>query len=334
MANIVSIASGLLDHSAFGKLQGPLASYIEKFAGIEKPEEQLWGKVFKEKKSTHWGENYVGRTDIDDMVPGPDGSDYPSTSFQDGYDKQIKNVEFLQSISIHQSAIEDDVMNDLKSQADNLMRAYHRGKARLAAAFVGESLKGATSYRFGNHTFDMSCMDGGCVFSKTHKPKVKGANQSNLYADAFSADALTAAMLKMRDLKDEDGNTLDIDADTIIIPANKPVLYNAVLSAVASLQKPGTSNNDVNIHHGNWNILVSSYLNDHLPAGDSPWILFDSKFNEAADGNIFQNRIPFSVRSELERNNVNTWFARARYSFGFVNWRQMMAFGVTGGSSL
>lgn len=331
---IVSIGSGLLDHTAFGKLQGPLAAYIEKFGGIEKPEEQLWGKVFKEKQSRHFGENYVSRTDIDDMVPGPEGADYPSTSFQDGYDKLIRNVEFKQSITITQTAIEDDVMGDLKNQADNLIRAYHRGKARLAAAFVGESLKGSTRYTLKGHVFDLTCMDGGCVFSTSHAPKVKGGNQSNLYADAFSVDALTAAMLKMRALKDEDGNTLDIDADTIIIPANKPTLYNAVLAAVASLQKPGTSNNDVNIHHGNWNILVSSYLNDHLPSGDSPWILFDSKFNEAADGNVFQNRIHFNVRSELERNDNNVWLARARYNYGFVNWRQMMAFGVTGGSSL
>ena len=331
---IVSIASGLLDHSAFGKLQGPLASYIERFAGIEKPEEQLWGKVFREKKSNHWGENYTSRTDIEDMVPGPEGADYPSTSFQDGYTRQITNVEFLQSISITQTAIEDDVMGDLKQQADSLMRAYHRGKARLAAAFVGQSLQGQTEYVKKGWRFDLRCMDGGCVFDTAHKPKVFGANQSNLYADAFSADALTAGMLKMRDLKDEDGNTLDIDADTIIIPANRPVLYNAVLTAVASLQKPGSSNNDVNIHHGNWDILVSSYLNDHIPAGASPWILFDSKFNQAADGNVFQNRVPFNVRSEIERNNVNTWFARARYNYGFVNWRQMMAFGVNGGSSL
>ena len=334
MPNVVSIASGLQDHTAFGKIQGPLASYIEKFAGIEKPEEKLWGKVFREKKSTHWGENYVSRTDIEDMVPGPEGADYPSTGFQDGYSRQIVNVEFKQSITVTQTAIEDDVMGDLKTQADNLMRAYHRGKARLAAAFIGESLKGQTSYKLKDWTFDLKCMDGGCVFSKTHAPKVKGGNQSNLYADAFSVDNLTAAMLKMRALKDEDGNTLDIDPDTIIIPANKPVLYNAVLAAVASLQKPGTGNNDLNIHHGNWNILVSSYLNDHLPSGDSPWILFDSKFNEAADGNVFQNRIPFNVRSELERNDNNVWLARARYNFGFVNWRQMMAFGVTGGSTL
>lgn len=331
---IVTIGSGLLDHSAFGKLQGPLAAYIEKFGGIEKPEEQLWGKVFKKKTSKHFGENYVSRTDIDDMVPGPEGADYPSTSFQDGYDKLIRNVEFKQSITITQTAIEDDVMGDLKTQADNLMRAYHRGKARLAAAFVGESLKGQTSYTLKGHVFDLKCMDGGCVFSTSHAPKVKGGNQSNLFADAFSVDTLTAAMLRMRALKDEDGNTLDIDADTIIIPANKPVLYNAVLAAVASLQKPGSANNDVNIHHGNWTILVSSYLNDHLPAGDSPWILFDSKFNEAADGNIFQDRVPFNVRSELERNDNNVWLARARYNFGFVNWRQMMAFGVTGGSNL
>lgn len=334
MPNVVSFASGLLDHSMFGKVQGPIASLIERQLGIEKPEEALWNKVFREKKSKHFGENYVSRTGLADMEPVPEGGDYPSTAYQDGYSKQIVNEEFKQSFAVTMKAIEDDVYGSVKDDAKNLVVGYHRGKARLAAKFVGLSLQGQTGFTKNGIKFDLSCQDGGCVFATNHAPKVSGAAQSNLYADAFSVDALTAAMLKMRSLKDEDGNTLDITPDTIIIPSNRPVLYANVMQAVAAMGKPGTSNNDVNIHHGNFTVYVSSYLNDWIPAGDSPWILFDSVFNEAVDGNIFQNRVPFSVRSELERNDNNVWLARARYNYGFVNWRQMMAFGVTGGSSL
>lgn len=331
----VTVASGLND-TRFGKLQAPLASYIRQFGGIQKPEEELWGKVFKEKQSTHWGEAYGSQTDIDDMVPVGEGGDYPSTAFQDGYDKVIANVEFKQSMRISLTAIEDNVLGNLKQEADKLARAYHRGKARLAAAYVGMSLQGQTSYSLKGWTFDLTCMDKGCVFSKTHAPKVHGASQSNLYADAFSADALIAAKLKMQQLKDEDGNTMGINPDTIIIPTYSPTLYKAVLAAVGSPQVTGSGNNDVSLHFGNWTVLVSSYLNDFVDqsAANAPWILFDSHFNAEADGNICQQRVPFNVRSELAPNDDNVWKARARYGFGFVNWRQMMAFGVTGGSSL
>lgn len=337
LANTVTVtyASGLLD-TVFGKLQAPLASYIRQFGGIQKPEEEALMKLFKTKKSTHWGEDYSSETDIDDMVPVGESGDYPSTAFQQGYEKVIPNVEFKQSMRISQTAIEDGVLGNLKERADKLSRAYHRGRARLAAAYIGQALQGNTAYTYKGWSFDLKCMDNGCVFSKTHAAKVKGGNQSNVYADAFSSDALFAGKLKMQQLKDEDGNTLDINPDTIIIPTYNAALVKAVLTAVGTPQVTGSGNNDVSLHYGNWNVILSSYLNDFVnqAASNPPWILFDSRFNEEADGNIFQERVPFNVRSEIAPNDDNIWKARARYGFGFVNWRQMMAFGVTGGSSL
>ena len=52
MANAITVtyASGLLD-TVFGKLQAPLASYIRQFGGIQKPEEELWDKVFEKKSN-------------------------------------------------------------------------------------------------------------------------------------------------------------------------------------------------------------------------------------------------------------------------------------------
>jgi hypothetical protein len=337
MANTVTVTvAGGMNDTVFGKLQAPLASYIRQFGGIQKPEEELFDKIFKKKKSTHWGEAYGSETDIDDMVPVGESGDYPSTSFQDGYNKTIVNVEYKQSMRISQTAIEDGVLGDLTARADKLSRAYHRGKARLAAMYLGKALGGSTTYQHKGHTFDLTCMDSGPVFSKTHAPKVSGANQSNLYADAFTYDALIAGKLKMQQLKDEDGNTLDINPDTIIIPTYSATLYKAVLAAIGSPQVPGSGNNDVSLTYGNWTVLMSSYLNDWVDqtATNPPWILFDSKFNSENDGNIFQERVPFKVRSELAPNDDNIWKARARYGYGFVNWRQMMAFGMTGGSTL
>ena len=333
---IVSIGSGLLDHTAFGKLQGPLAAYIEKFGGIEKPEEQLWGKVFKKKPSKHFGENYVSRTDIDDMVPGPEGADYPSTSFQEGYSRIIENITFKNSIRISQEAIEDGKLTDLKKKADKLTRGYHRGKARLMAAHVGNALQGKDTFTHMGWVFNTKAADGQCVFYNAHAPKVTGANQSNVYADAFNADNLFKAMLKMQDLKDENGNTIGVKPDTILIPSYNAALVKAVLVAVGSMQVPGSGNNDVNPLFGNFNVLISNYLNDHVnkSAANAPWIRLDSSYNKENDGNIYQERVPLNVRSELASNDDNVWKARARYGLGFKQWRQMMAFGITGGSSL
>lgn len=335
MAITVTVQSDVLK-SVFGKIQAPIASYIEQFGGIQGDEEKRWNKVFVTRQSKHWGEGYSGETDIDDMKPVGESGDYPSTSFQEGYSRIIENVEYKQSIRISQTAIEDGRLGDLKKRADKLHRSYHRGKARNMAALVGNALQGNATFIRDGWTFDTKCADGLCVFSKVHAPKVTGANQSNLYADAFSADALFAAKLRMQALKDENGNTIGINPDTILIPSYNPALVKAVLTAVATPQVTGSGNNDVSLHYGNWNVLISDYLNDFVDqsATNAPWILLDSTFNEECDGNIYQERLPLAIRSELASNDDNVWKARARYGLGFNNWRQMMAFGITGGSSL
>lgn len=335
MAITVTFGAGVLQ-SEFGLLQAPLRSYIEQFGGIQNDEEKLWDKVFVKRKSEHWGEAYSGETDVEDMVPVGESGDYPSTSFQEAYSKIVANVTFKQSIRISQEAIEDGKLTDLKKKADKLTRGYHRGKARIEAAHIGNALQGNTGFAIRGFNFDTTCADGQCVFYTAHAPKVYGGTQSNKFADAFSADNLFKAVLKMQDLKDENGNTIGIKPDTILIPSYNATLVKAVLVAIGSLQTPGSGNNDVNPLFGNFNVLISNYLNDYVDktASNPPWILLDSTFNEEGDGNIYQERIPLSVRSELAANDDNVWKARARYGIGFKDWRQMMALGITGGSSL
>lgn len=331
----ISEASGLLQ-SEFGMLQAPLASYIEKHGDITTPEEQLWDQVFDERESTHFAEAYSYETEADDMVPVGEGGDYPSTGYQEGYQKVIHNVTFKQSMSITWEAMQDGVLTDLKRKSDKIIRGYHRGKARLKAAMVGNALQGNTTFTYKGWNMGTACMDALCVFSKVHPRKVAGGTQSNLYADAFSAGALFEAVMAMENLEDDDGNTLDLHPDTIIIPKYNAALVEQVLKVVGTPKVTGSGNNDVNPLFGNFTVLVSSYLNNFVDksATNPPWILFDSTYNKENDGNIYQKRTDLQVRSELAANDSNVWKARARYGLGFADWRQMMAFGVTGGSTL
>lgn len=330
---IISEASGLLQ-SEFGKLQAPLASYIEKHGDIVSNEEKLWERIFDTRNSKHFGEAYSYETDMDDMVPVGEAGDYPSTGYQEGYQQLIHNMTFKQSFEITMEAIEDGVLTDLKRKADKMTRGYHRSVARLKAQMVGEALKGNTSFTLNGFSFSTKCMDTACVFSTSHAPKVSGSNQANLFSDAFSATALFKAKLKMQSVKDDDGNTLSLHPNIILIPSASPTLVQNVLVAVSSLKVPGSGNNDVNVNYGDWEVLVSDYLNDYITSGTSPWILFDEQYNKEGNGNIFQKRTDLAIRSELAANDNNVWKARARHGVGFVDWRQMLAGGVSSGSSL
>ena len=332
---IINERSGLME-SIFGKTQAPLASYLESRNEQIEAEEKIGLSIFRKVSSRHFAEAYGTETEMGDMEPVGEGGAYPVTSFQEGYRKTINNVTFKNSFAITREAMDDNILTSLGQKPDKLLRSYHRGRNRMFAAMIGNASKGSTSFDVKGWTFDTTCMDGGCVFSTSHAPKVSGSNQTNLYADAFSADALFAAINKMRNLKDDDGNTLAIVPDTIIIPTANAALVKAVLVAVGSMQVPGSGNNDINPMFGQMKVIQWPTLNDYvdLSGAATPWFLFDSKYNEEVDGCIYQDRVPLEVRSELDPNDNNVWKAYARYGMGFVDFRQIMALGVTGGSSL
>lgn len=332
---IISEASGLLQ-SEFGMLQAPLASYIEKHADIQSSEEKIWDRIFDTRDSKHYAEGYSYETEMDDMVPVGESGDYPTTGYQEGYPQTIHNMTFKQSFGISMEAIEDSVLTDMKRKADKMIRGYHRSKSRLRAAAIGNALQGNSAFSINGFAFPTTCMDGQVVFSTAHPRKVKTGNQSNLYAAAFSADNLFKLKLKHAQLQNDDGETMALHPNIILIPSYNAALVAAVLQAVGTPKVTGSANNDINPVYGDFEVLISDYLNDYVnkSATNPPWILFDEAFNKENNGNIFQKRTELTVKSEIAANDDNIWKARARHGIGFVDFRQMIAGGVTGGSTL
>lgn len=334
MRLVMTEASGRLK-ALYGNIQEPLASYIEHRAETIEQEESIAFKLFDKRSSNHFAENYRSETEMDDMIAVGENGSYPRTGYQEGYDKTIRNTTYKNAFGISRELMDDNILTSLQKKPDKLLRSYYRGRARELAAAIGNALQGNTSYTINGWEHSTVCADGQCVFSTSHAPKVSGSNQSNLYADAFSEAALFAGITKMQNLKDDNGNTLSIVPDTIVIPNSNPSLKMAVIKAIASLKESGTGYNAINPLFGNLEIITWGYLNDFIGSTNTaPWILFDSKYNRENDGNIYQDRVDLEIRSELGENDENIWKAYARYGYGFVDFRQMMAFGITGGSSL
>ena len=330
---ILSEATGQLK-ALYGDIQDPLASYIEHKAEDIEAEESVCFKVFDKRKSTHYAESYRSETEMADMLPVGENGDYPSTGYQEGYDKTINNMTFKNSFAISREMMDDNILTSIGKKPDKLLRSYYRGRCRNMAAAIGNALQGNTSFKVNGFEFSTVCADGSCVFSKNHKPKISGKVQSNLFADEFSADALFAAITKMQNFKDENGNTLSLCPDTIIIPNNNAALKKSVIQAIASIKEADSANNAINPLFGQLDIVTWGYLNDYIGELNAPWILFDSKYNAENDGNIYQERTDLEIRSELGGNDANIWKGYARYGFGFVDFRQMLAGGISGGSAL
>ena len=332
MRVILNEQSGELK-TLYGEVQEPVASYLEHRAEDIEKEEAIAFKIFDKRMSNHRAENYRSATEMDEMKPVGENGPYPSTGYQEGYDKTIVNVTYKNSFAISREMMDDNVLTSLGKQPDKLLRSYYRGRARDMFALLGNALQGNETYVRNGWNFNAKSADGACIFATDHKPKVFGADQSNLFSDELNEETLFTAMVRMRNMKDDNGNTLNLTPTGILIPS-VAALEKKVYQIIASYQTPGSSNNAINPLMGSLNIYVAPYLNDFIGELSAPWILIDENFNKNADGAIYQERVELEVSSHLGDHDENEWRAYARYGIGVVDFRCMLAGGVPAGLSL
>lgn len=323
-------SSGQLD-AMFGKYEAPIVSAI--LETEEAWQENLVApKIFREVQSDNYAEAYVSVTAADDWEPVGENGAHPNNGFTQGYDKTIKNMTWKTRFSVSREMADDGKITDMQQLAKRKSSSFYRTRERFFAAMLGNALQGNTSMQFNGETFDISCADGLAMFATNHAPKVSGANQSNLYADAFSTANLFKAMTAMQNLKGDNDEILDMNPDTIIIP-NLAGLKEDVMTALASLKMAGTANNDVNPIFGKMDIIVWPYLNQYI-GSLTPWIIMDSRYMMEHDCAIHQERVPVEMKDHVSDNDEFIWDGYARFGGGFVDFRGLMACGITGGSNL
>ncbi|MEG0780872.1 MAG: hypothetical protein RR426_09740, partial [Oscillospiraceae bacterium] len=256
-----------------------------------------------------------------------------STGFVEGYSKTLEQMTWKSRFSITRELVDDKRLYDMRKAAGKFMTSYNRTREEFARALYVGGLSG-TTVKVKGKTFNCASADGVSLFNKSHPAKVKGALQTNLFADAFSASALGKMEVGMQNTCGDNGELLSVTPDTIWIP-NDAAIRDSVFAAIGADKEPTTANNAFNYQYGRWNIIVDPYLNHLLAGGVKPWILLDSKFMTDQDGPVWLDRVKLEVRSGIDDNNDNNvWSGYARFMAGFVDWRFCAVGGMTGGSAL
>lgn len=316
---IFSKQSGI-NNSAFGKSQEPIRLMIEEQEEAYQ-NNSIIPSIFYEDSTDTFASKYTYETALANFAPVGENGRPPKNSFQEGYSKVIEPEEWKNSFEVTEQMLEDAVMGKVKSKTMGFMMSYGRTKERFAAAILNGGQ--ATTYTFGGKTFDSTSADGVAMFSTAHTSKTGGtSNQSNYFGNAFSYDALCFVEEAMQNFKDDDGNYLNIQPDTIIIP-NKARIKKLVMDAIGAEGIPGTANNSFSYQYGRWNVVFSPELTSTsgITAGTDSWYLMDSKFNQAYAGLVWLNRVPLSVRSYIDNETgANVFAGRARFGTGANRW--------------
>ena len=331
--NIVfSEASGVND-SVFGKCQAPIRMFLEE-RGEQFEQQSVLKDVFTMGTSDNYGDLLTSMTAMSGFDPVGENGAYPTDSMQEGYQKLLVYETWKDSFAISAEMMEDAKLMDAKKQPAQFMTAYNRTREMFGAALYGGAIKQQSDVTYRGKQFNISTADGVSLFNKAHPPKVSGANQCNVFSDAFDVDALGKMETAMHLFRGDDDNILDVAPDTIIIPESHE-LKKAVFGAIGADKEPTTANNAFNYQYGRWTVIVWSYLNQFITPGTSPWILMDSKYNETYGGAVWNDRIQLAVRSTIDENtDANVWRGRSRFNATFKDWRFAAVGGVAGGNAL
>ena len=331
--------------SKIARLATPLKMLIEAESDALKAKGGALEWLFNIERSLRYGETIQYQDEFSTFTATPEGSAAEADASVETYRKFIEHIPFMKEFTITKQMMDDSVCgigSDAKRRAQNFVRAYYLTMNKIAEAAIASGK--STSMTFNKATVDLATADGKALFATDHKYGAASGHgegeQSNLFglnrykdADALLTladveDAITKGAAKIRNMKDENGEVLGYVADTVIIPGNLPILEKYVKQVLGSPYDATTTTGGINIHYGNWNLVVlptwQYELADDEKKQTYPIILMSSEANKNLAGNMFFNRVPLSIKNWEDSHTRNwIWNGYCRFGIGFGSYKHI-----------
>ena len=348
---IYSKSSGL-NNATIGKLETPIKMVIEHESDVLTKKGGICDWLFNIEKSNKFGETIIGQNEFDVFSATEEGAGAELDFTVETYRKFIEHIQFMKEFVITAEMMEDSnygVAQDAKRRAENFTRAYYKTMHKICEHALSSAT--APSSVFAKARLDLTAPDGLPLFSDGHKSGMPGATftQSNyFYGDIFSSgtertlstgafeEALSELAVKIRNMKDENGEALGYTADTIILPGNRPMAEVIAKKVCGSEGALGNGYNDINLQFGNWNIIVMP----GWQTDDDRVMIMSSEANRNLSGNMFFNRVPLTVSNWQDHHTGNyIWAGRCRFGVGFGTFKHILlavdsAEAISGASAL
>ena len=334
MGIIISKGSGLNDD--FWKDTGTVVTnWMEDIEKEKTRYDEEVEAIYKVEKSDKWAEKSSGITAFGDFEPTPEGENAPLDDIEEGYPKLIEHTAFTKKCIITAEMKEDNKVNDMITRARSLVTSYKRSRAKFGTAALIGGITGSFTFGERQKTFDATTGDGLSLFNTAHPGKKSGVGtQSNKFSNELGSDATVLYTLANIgfNFRNDSGEKCGYTFDTIFIPSNRPAMKDFLDRMAHSAQIVGSGNNDINTQKGKWNVIPLTYWD--AASGTNPYILCSSEFQKEFGASIFFDRIPLTVKDQINIDNFNLEFTgRGRFSCGFRDWRHMIIGGIAGATN-
>ncbi len=334
---IYSKNSGLAD-SAIGRLETPIKMVIEHESDLLTKRGGICDWLFNVEKSGKFGETIVGQNEFDVFRAAEEGAGAENDTVSETYRKFIEHIQFMKEFTITAEMMEDanyGVAADAKRRAENFTRAYYKTMHKICEYALANGT--LTEGVFAKATLDLTAPDGMPLFAKEHKwggALGNSGTQSNFFwGDIFRSgservsstaafeESLAELAVKLRNMKDENGEVLGYTADTIVLPGNRPVAEQIAKKVCGSDGALGNGYNDINLHFGNWNVVIMP----NWQTEDDRVMIMSSEANKNLSGNMFFNRVPLTVSNWVDNHTGNyIWCGRCRFGVGFGTYKHIL----------
>lgn len=226
-----------------------------------------------------------------------------------GYYTKIEPKEYAGGIMFERKLLADKKYPVLDNRVGLLTNSAKRTMDKIASGIF----TGAFSSAF---TF-MTSEEGLSMCNDAHTTK-SGVSTStgfdNAGTSALSKTSVAATRLAMRRFKDDRGNRIEINPDTLIVPDN---LYDTAMEIVGSQKDPTSANNTVNMNYNRFKVIPYLRLDDN---STTSWFMVDSSLMKR-----FQVWIDREAPSSQNTVDFETFVWKFsvyfRIGYGFLNWR-------------
>ena len=293
--------------------------YVDTFKELPSMVDRLFGTITSDKA---W-EEFYGVGAVPD-IPAFNGLlEYLSVAPQ--YYTRIEPKEFAGGIQVERKLLDDDRYDVIKSRQNGLVESMHRVKEKYGAQAFANAFSSALTFAYSEEGVAL------CSSSHTTKSGVSTSTGfSNAGSTALSKTSIGATRVLMRKFKNETGQRIVIEPDTIIVPDS---LYDTACEAVGANETGATSERDpdtahygkINVQYKRWTIIPYLRLDDY---DTNNWFMVDSK--QMKNFLIWINRIAPEV--ETEKDFESKMFKQSIYSrfgYGHTDWRFIYGMNVS-----
>lgn len=336
MAGIIFAKNSGLNDEMWKETDRSIRSWMLDIDAEVNEDDALVDALSKKVPSDAFGEKFGSMTEFGDFEAVDEGNSAIMDELQAGPSKLIEHQQFLKGFEITAEMLEDNKVFKMQDKAAQFIRAYKRSRANQLTKFLTAG-NAATTYQFGGKTFDRTCADGKSLFATDHPGvKVGTSTQSNVFTNGLGSteEALyTLANIGMN-FKNNSGETMGFDFDTIVLPSDAPKEIALIKKIIGSEKTVGSNNNDINTEKGSWKLIVNKRWQKGN-AAKTPFLIMSSEFNRQFDSIIHMDRIPLKVNDWVDHTNENLCFnGRYRFSVGAPQWQGILMGGAASGTTL